>query len=299
MQGRKATGPRFLRDAYHDATKDPKIAGLPLAALIPIWRRRIMQTPTYSICSPERTVLLIRVLAVWLLCWSTLAQTEEPPFEWDPSFSSPGTSLSVDVLQTISPPPNGSVVLSIKSTGFAEAGPTLALWKKIGGEYYKFEPPNFEPTLSAEGVVLLRPDANDTMGLVDHIRGQPFDIALVDEATNRRAQVKITPFPITAIGSGECKASAEVQSASALLWVITLSGFESGEDVTITSTFKAGVFKKEKLTDNVVTSETGEISFPILFPKRSKGNAAVMAQGSAGCSVTLDYAIGKSALKAK
>jgi hypothetical protein len=29
-QGRKATGPRFLRDAYNDATKDPKIAGLPL-----------------------------------------------------------------------------------------------------------------------------------------------------------------------------------------------------------------------------------------------------------------------------
>jgi hypothetical protein len=27
-QGRKATGPRFLRDAFDDATKDPKIAGL-------------------------------------------------------------------------------------------------------------------------------------------------------------------------------------------------------------------------------------------------------------------------------
>jgi hypothetical protein len=185
------------------------------------------------------------------------------------------------------------VAMSIKSTGFAEAASTLALWRREGGEYYKRE-----PTLSADGVVQDE-FGNDTKFLGGYIRGQPYDIALVDEATNRRAQAKITPFPITAIGSGECKASAEVQSASGLLWVITLSGFKSGEDVTITSTFKAGVFKKEKLTDNVVTSETGEISFPILFPKRSKGNAAVMAQGSAGCSVTLDYAIGKSALNAK
>jgi hypothetical protein len=28
-QGRKATGPRFLRDAVCNATRDPKIAGLP------------------------------------------------------------------------------------------------------------------------------------------------------------------------------------------------------------------------------------------------------------------------------
>jgi hypothetical protein len=27
---RKATGPRFLRHAFCDATKDPKIAGLPI-----------------------------------------------------------------------------------------------------------------------------------------------------------------------------------------------------------------------------------------------------------------------------
>ncbi len=27
--GRKATGPRFLRDAFDDATKDPKTAELP------------------------------------------------------------------------------------------------------------------------------------------------------------------------------------------------------------------------------------------------------------------------------
>ncbi len=29
-QGRKATGPRFLREATDDSPKDPKIAGLPI-----------------------------------------------------------------------------------------------------------------------------------------------------------------------------------------------------------------------------------------------------------------------------
>ncbi len=251
-----------------------------------------MHTPRHSICSSKKSPLLITVIGICLLCWSTLAQTEEPPFEWDPGFSSPGTSLSIDVEPTIGPA--GSMFeISIKSTGFVEAASTLTLWQREGGEYYRFE-----PTLSAEGVVQLVP-GTDGMFMGGYIRGQPYDIALVDEAKNRRAHAKITPFPITAIGSGECKASAEVLTKSGLVWLITLSGFESGEDVTITSTFKAGFFKKETLTENLVASETGEISLPILFPKQSKGNTAVMAQGSAGCNVTLDYAIGKSALNAK
>ncbi len=253
-----------------------------------------MQTLRCSVCSSERFPLLIRLVGVYLLCWPTLVQPAEPPFDWDPSFSSPGTSLSINVVQILSPPPDGFLSISIKSTGFTEAASTLALWqRRSGSEYYKRKPP-----LSADGFVQDM-FGNNLSFLGDYIRGQAYDIALVDEATNRRAQAKITPFPITAIGSGECKASAEVQTASGLVWVIRLSGFESGEDVTITSTFKAGIFKKETLTDNVVASETGEIGFPILFPKRSKGNAKITAQGSAGCNVTLDYAIGKSALNAK
>jgi hypothetical protein len=32
-QGRKATGPRLLREAMDDTSKDPKIAGLPISRL--------------------------------------------------------------------------------------------------------------------------------------------------------------------------------------------------------------------------------------------------------------------------
>ncbi len=217
-----------------------------------------------------------------------LAQLDEAPFKWDHTFASPGTSLSVDVLQTMSGPPNSMITISIKSTGFSDAAATLALWQRTGGRYSKHK-----PGIRADGTVQFIP-GTDSMMLGGYIRGQSFDIALVDEATNRRAQAKLTPFPITAIGSGVCWASAEVITKSGLVWLITLAGYHAGEQVRITS-----VAKKETLTDDLAASGTGEIAFPILYPKRSKGNAQVTAEGSRGCNVSLDFAIGKSAFKAK
>ena len=255
-----------------------------------------MHTPRHSICSSEKSPLLITVISICLLCWSTLTSADEAPFEWDYTFVSPGTSLSAEVLQTMSGPPNGMIIISIKSTGFAEAASTLALWQKRGGEYNKFK-----PGILADGTVQFIPGI-DTMMLGGYIRGQSFDIALVDEATKKRAHAKITPFPITAEGDGGCQASAEVLTKSGLVWLITLAGYGAGEQVRITSVYKSKAYllaKKETLTDDVAASGTGEIAFPILYPKRSKGKAQVTAKGSRGCNVSLDFAIGKSALKAK
>ena len=217
-----------------------------------------------------------------------LAQLDEAPFKWDHTFASPGTSLSVDVLQTMSGPPNSMITISIKSTGFSDAAATLALWQRTGGRYSKLK-----PGIRADGTVQFIP-GTDSMMLGGYIRGQSFDIALVDEATNKRAHAKVTPFPITAEGDGGCKASAEVVTKSGLVWLITLAGYGAGEQVRIRS-----VAKKETLTDEGAASETGEIAFTILYPNRSKRNAQVTAEGSHGCNVSLDFAIGKSAFKAK
>ncbi len=240
------------------------------------------------LCSVGAMSLLLFIGAISVPGTLVLAQLDEAPFKWDHTFASPGTSLSVDVLQTMSGPPNSMITISIKSTGFSDAAATLALWQKSGGRYSKHK-----PGIRADGTVQFSP-GTDSMMLGGYIRGQSFDIALVDEATNRRAQAKITPFPITAIGSGVCWASAEVITKSGLVWLITLAGYAAGEQVRITS-----VAKKETLTDDLAASGTGEIAFPILYPKRSKGNAQVTAMGSRGCNVSLDFAIGKSALKAK
>jgi hypothetical protein len=217
-----------------------------------------------------------------------LAQQKLAPFEWQHSFASPGKSLTVKVLQTMREPPHGMVMISIKSSGFSDAAGVLVLWQKRSGQYYRFE-----PGIGAEGTVQIIPGV-ESMILGGHLRGESFDIALVDETTNERAHAKVTPFPITAQGSGDCAASAEIQTPSGLLWQVFLDGFGAGESVTITS-----VSKKETLTNTVVASETGGISFPVIFPKRSKGTARVTAEGALGCNVTLEYAIGKTARKAK
>jgi len=240
------------------------------------------------LCSGSTMSLLLFVGAISVPGTLVLAQLDEAPFEWDHTFASPGTSLSADVLQTMSGPPNGMVVISIKASGFSDPAATLALWQKTGGQFQKLK-----PGILADGTVQLIPGI-DSMMLGGYIRGQSFDIALVDEATNKRAHAKVTPFPITAEGDGGCKASAEVVTKSGLVWLITLAGYGAGEQVRIRS-----VAKKETLTDEVAASETGEIAFPILYPKRSKRNAQVTAEGSRGCNVSLDFAIGKSAFKAK
>ncbi len=240
------------------------------------------------LCSVGTMSLLLFIGALSVPGTLVLAQLDEAPFEWDHTFASPGTSLSAEVLQTMSGPPNGMVVISIKASGFSDAAATLALWQKTGGQFQKLK-----PGILADGTVQIIPGV-DSMMLGGYIRGQSFNIALVDEATNKRAHAKVTPFPITAEGDGGCKASAEVLTKSGLVWLITLSGYGAGEQVRITS-----VAKKETLTDDVAASETGEIAFPILYPKRSKRNAKVTAEGSRGCNVSLDFAIGKSALKAK
>ncbi len=240
------------------------------------------------LCRVAAMSLLLFIGALSVSGTLVLAQLDEAPFEWDHTFASPGMSLSADVLQTMSGPPNGMVVISIKASGFSDPAATLTLWQKTGGQFQKLK-----PGILADGTVQLIPGV-DSMMLGGYIRGQSFDIALVDEATNKRAHAKVTPFPITAEGDGGCRASAEVVTKSGLVWLITLAGYGAGEQVRITS-----VAKKETLTDDVAASETGEIAFPILYPKRSKRNAQVTAEGSRGCNVSLDFAIGKSAFKAK
>jgi len=76
--------------------------------------------------------------------------------------------------------------------------------------------------------------------------------------------------------------------------LISLAGYAAGEPIGVTS-----VAKKETLTKDIAASESGEVAFPILYPKGSKGSAEITAKGSRGRDVSLEFGIGKSALKAK
>jgi hypothetical protein len=196
--------------------------------------------------------------------------------------------LSVENVTTMSQPPNGAVVISVNSSGFENSGSNLVLWQKTGGKYDKHN-----VGLGADGSVEIIPGTNSTM-LGGYIRGQAFDIALAEEGSTKHARAKVVPFPIDAEGSGDCRATAEVQTESGLFWLVMLAGYQSGEAVKTTSKTK-----KETLTAEMNASEEGEITLPILYPPGSKGKAEVRAVGSEGCSVTITYAIGRSALKAR
>ena len=187
----------------------------------------------------------------------------------------------------MSGPPGGTITVLIGSSGF-DPDSTLTLWWKRGAEYQRLE-----PAISEDGTIQIIPGV-DSMMLGGYIRGQSFDIALVDEDTSKRAHAKLTPFPVTAQGEDECTVSAEVETESGQVWTLWLTGFDAGEEVTITSTAR-----RETLTDTLTASQTGEIAFPVLYGRRSGREAQVTAQGFAGCTVTLEFAIGRSALNAE
>jgi hypothetical protein len=229
----------------------------------------------------ETGIAVFRVQLIFGLVFYLQACAVEPPFEWDDTFASPGTSLSVEVLETISGPPHGEVQLLIRPSGFSGPAANLTAWWKVGDEYYKFK-----PDIDADGTFGIWPE--------QYIRGQAVDIALVDETTNKRAHTKFTPFPITAEGDGGCKASAEVLTGSAQLWEITLTGYGAGEQVGTTS-----VLENETLNDVKTASATGEITVTIYYGPVSSRHVQYTAEGSSGCIVSLDYAIGSFAHQAK
>lgn len=247
--------------------------------------RRVVTIGLWNTC---RVHFLLVLFALLLLPGATLGAVDQVPFEWDSSFVSPGTSLSIKVEGVMGQPPKGAVMISIKSSGFDDSGSHAVLWIKNSAKYDKYE-----PALSEDGTVQIIPGV-DIMMLGGYLRGQSLDIALVDEGSNRRAQAKITPFPIEAQGNGECKATAEVITETGLVWIISFIGYESGETVKTTS-----ATRKETLSQEIDATAEGRVTLPILYPRRSKGKAKVQAVGSKGCSVTIEYAIGKSARKAK
>ena len=93
-RGRKATGPRFLREAKDDSPKDPKTAELPLAAPNPVWNGRTMATLNYSICG-AKTLTLLKMLAPVLV----LLVSGCVPGLLRPPMSVPGETLANSSLQ--------------------------------------------------------------------------------------------------------------------------------------------------------------------------------------------------------
>lgn len=218
-----------------------------------------------------------------LLATACVGPSVALPFQWDPSFASPGKSLTLHELSREATPTGTMVLYRIESTGFSGSDAPFLWWKR-GQEYGRFE-----VAVTSSGIVQVH-EETDVFAITEFVSGEPLDLALVAPGSGERAQAKVIPFPIEARGQGGCSASAEIQSETGHLFLITLSGFVAGETVHVES--RLG---EEVLATDPVASPLGELQCPILFEPPDTGKATLTATGSRG-SVTLTYSVGKSAL---
>ncbi len=237
-------------------------------------------------------ITICGILFVVLLTGHASSRTDkkkgnEPPFKWDESYATPGTSLTLKEKQRMRMGKSTMVEYEIQSTGFSNEE-ALSLWRKIGTEYEELP-----VALNEKGVVQLKLGEHliDSQMIGGFTLGQAFDLALFSKTTNKRAQAKVFPFPIQAQGVGGCSAFAELMTETGRVFLITFQGFRPGEEVELRSRYK-----KEDLAKSHTTSEGGEIRFPVLFGKKDRGKATATATGK-NCTVSLEYKIGKDARK--
>ena len=225
-------------------------------------------------------------LILIVVALSSCATVKTPPFKWDDTFTTPGTSLMIEEIGR-EPGLQGEGTLVnylIKSTGFS-TGEEVSLWWKMGLEYNEIS-----VTIDDNGEVQML--EKTTFFTIDGFAaGEAFDLALISRTSNKRAQAKVIPFPIQAQGTDGCTASVELLSKTGLLFLITFKGFEPEEKIQVTSEYK-----DEKLMGSYKVTEVGELKFPILFGKGDRGKATVTAEGKK-CTVKLEYNVGEDALE--
>jgi hypothetical protein len=218
-----------------------------------------------------------------LLATGCAGPSVAPPFHWDPSFASPGKTLTLRELSREATPKGTLVNYRIESSGFAGPDAPLLWWKR-GQEYGRFV-----VVVSTSGIVLVRPDT-DVFAISEFVSGESLDLALVSVDSGGRAQAKVVPFPIEARGPGGCSASAEIQSETGDLFLVLLRGFVAGETVHVESRLGEEV----RVIDHVASPQ-GELQFPLRFDPADTGEATMTATGR-NDSVTLTYHVGKTAI---
>jgi hypothetical protein len=80
-------------------------------------------------------------------------------------------------------------------------------------------------------------------------------------------------------------------SESGYVFLLRFQGFQPKQEVEILSQYK-----KEKLPKTAMASERGEVPLPMMFGPGDRGMATATAR-SKDCSVSLQYNIGKDALR--
>jgi hypothetical protein len=205
-----------------------------------------------------------------------------PPFRWDNTSATPDIRLTIEEKDRTSTANGTLIQYQLESTGFSAQEP-VSLWRKMGTHYNEIP-----AALRSNGLVQIL--SMDTVIIGGFVPGQALDLALASKTADKQAYAKVIPFPIQAQGNGGCSASAEIETETGLVFLISLKGFQPAETVQTTSQYNG-----EAKTIPAKISERGELQFPVLFARGSRGKANFTAKGE-HCTVSLDYNIGKDAL---
>jgi len=206
--------------------------------------------------------------------------TTSEPFEWDPGFASPGTSLTVE--EVARHRTNGSTAIEYRflARGFAPDEDAW-MWMKQGPAYRPLP-----AVIDSLGEVAVA-DA-ELFLIAGYVRGQALDVALV--SGDKRAQAKVFPFPIQSEGDG-CLITAELVTPLGNVFVITVTGLDVGEWVLLES-----IFKGERVEHVFEVPEDGSIKMAAVFGPEDRGTAVVKVIGR-DVSASLEYDVGEDALE--
>ena len=176
----------------------------------------------------------------------------------------------------------------IHAQGFKE-GDKLFLWGKWLDDTYQ----RFASSVDQAGLISYRIKGEDIpvrdFMFSGMVAGEPIHWALVSEDGSTKAFTVVVPFPLESHGKGACVASARLESPSALVFLLSFTGFQPGEPVDVTSEFKS---ESKKVTQ--AASAQGTLEMPVLFGQGDKGKAKVTASTKA-CEVSLSYKVGPDA----
>lgn len=215
---------------------------------------------------------------------AAMALPGQPPFDWDSSFASPGTSLQIRQVPVFSGRSGEglSSLCTLTASGFPE-GEKLLLWQRIQTAAGPLTT-RLPITLGPGGVVLI--NGQDKMMITGFARGQALDMAVATEAGSTRAHAKVYLDPIEAKSAKGCGATVETVSETARDFVLWLSGFPPGAEIHVTQRLK-----RDTRSSVVKAPDHGQASLPLNFPKDARGKASVTASGG-GCAVTVELGVG-------
>jgi hypothetical protein len=246
----------------------------------------------------KRIVLLAIALGSLLLCVAVTAigvvttlflRRALTPAEWGPDYASPGLTLSLDEVNRTGEPGETQVGYSLTTTG-VPPGDDYSLWRLDLGSNEPWQWAE-SVTVDDDGAVTVHSENQEysSVAAVGFVRGQRFQVALMNADESIRVFASVFPFPIEASGEGGCRVWVELGALDASMFYLHAEGFQPGEPLVFGATPRSDLGNSRSFAD-----EAGSY-LSIEYPGQLTGRTHYTVTG-ANCSASVSYERGPGAL---